>query len=496
MAGERLDPKVLKTAGVLVIGVLAVVFDTTIVGVALHSLAADLHTTVATVQWVTTGYLLALGMTVPLSTWATARFGGKRVWLFSLAVFLVGSAASGAAWNAPALIAGRVVQGVGGGLMLPVMTTLVVRAAGGRLLGRVTSIVALPALLGPILGPLAGGLILTRLDWRWMFWINIPLCAAGLVLAARFLDRDEPASRPRLDVAGFALLAPGIAAVLLGFSGASDGGFARGGVLVPLIVGVVLVAGFCVYAVRRADPLVDLRLFAHRPTASGTAVLFFSGFALYGALFLLPLYYQQVRGASPLDAGIALIPQGVGTLLSRSLAGGLTDRLGARIITVAGFVVVGAATVPFVLADARTSTWAPAGWLLLRGIGLGAVTVPVMAVAYLGLDREQVAHASALVRIAQQIGGSFGTAVLAVLLQYAAAGSGDLASAFHQAFWWATGFAALAALLALSLPGRDAAAEANRGGPALRTSSEDTLVDAGAASDRPAGPSRQDAGGR
>src|SRR5690606_9923808 len=179
---ERLDPKVLGTAGILITGALAVLFDTTIVGVALHSLADDLHTSVATVQWVATAYLLALGMTVPLSTWATARFGGRRVWLFSLAVFMVGSVAAGASWNAPALIAARVVQGVGGGLMMPVMTTLIVRAAGGRMLGRVTSIITLPAVLGPILGPLVGGLIVTHLDWRWMFWVNIPLSVAGLVL--------------------------------------------------------------------------------------------------------------------------------------------------------------------------------------------------------------------------------------------------------------------------------------------------------------------------
>ncbi|ADG89951.1 MDR family MFS transporter [Thermobispora bispora] len=473
MAGsERLDPKVLKTAGVLIFGILAVVFDTTIVGVALHSLAADLHTTVATVQWVTTAYLLALGMTVPLSTWATARFGGKRVWLFSLVVFLAGSVAASAAWNAPALIAGRVVQGIGGGLMLPVMTTLIVHAAGGRLLGRVTSIISLPALLGPILGPLAGGLILTHLSWRWMFWINIPFCVAGFVLAALFLERDEPSSRPRQDVAGLALLAPGIAALLLGLSEASDGGVGHARVLVPLICGVVLLVAFGLYAARRTDPLVDLRLFTHRPTSSGSAVLFFSGFALYGALFLLPLFYQQVRATSALDAGIALIPQGIGTLLSRSLAGRLTDRIGARIVTVTGFLIVAAATLPFAYADAHASPWVLAGVLLLRGIGLGAVTVPVMAVAYLGLGREQVAHASALVRIAQQIGGSFGTAVTAVILQYAVTGSGDLMTAYHRTFWWSTAFAALAALLSLTLPGRDAAA-ADSGQAAPRGPSED-----------------------
>ncbi|TDD69181.1 DHA2 family efflux MFS transporter permease subunit, partial [Actinomadura darangshiensis] len=454
MAGDtRLDPKVLKTAGVLIAGVLAVVFDTTIVGVALHSLAADLHTTVATVQWVTTGYLLALGITVPLSTWAMARFGGKRVWIFALAVFLAGSVASSLAWDAPSLIASRVVQGVGGGLMLPVMTTLVVRAAGGRLLGRTTAVIALPALLGPILGPLVGGLILTHLSWRWMFWVNVPFCVAGIVLAARFLDRDGPSSRPRLDVLGLALLGPGTAAVIFGLSRAPDGGFARPGVLVPLVLGVALAAGFALYAARRANPLVDVRLFAHRPTASASGVLFFSGFALYGAILLLPLYYQQVRGTTALDAGVALIPQGIGTLLSRSLAGSLTDRLGARPITVAGFLVVAAATVPFAYADAHTSAWSLAGWLLLRGIGLGAVTVPVMAVAYLGLGHEQIAHASVLVRVAQQVGGSFGTAVLAVLLQNAIT-DGDPVPAFHQAFWWATGFSALAIVIALALPAR------------------------------------------
>ncbi|GAA1878765.1 MDR family MFS transporter [Actinomadura bangladeshensis] len=454
--GERLDPKVLRTAGVLIAGVLAVVFDTTIVGVALHSLAADLHTTVAAIQWVTTAYLLALGITVPLSTWAMARFGGKRVWIFSLAVFLAGSLASSTAWDAPSLIAGRVVQGIGGGLMLPVMTTLVVRAAGGRLLGRTTAVIALPALVGPILGPLVGGLILTHFSWRWMFWVNVPFCVVGIWLAARFLDRDDPSARPRLDVPGLALLAPGMAATIFGLSEAATKGFTEPGALTPLLIGVGLVAGFAAYALRRRAPLVDVRLFAHRPTASASTVLFFSGFTLYGAVLLLPLFYQQMRGTTALGAGLALVPQGIGTLLSRSLAGSLTDRLGARPITVFGFLVVGAATVPFAYADAHTNTWTLAGWLLLRGIGLGAVTVPVMAVAYQGLDREQIAHASVLIRVAQQIGGSFGTAVLAVILAHVMT-TGHPADAFHQSFWWATAFAALAALLSLTLPGRTAA---------------------------------------
>src|SRR5580692_3944030 len=190
---EKLDPKVVKTALILVVGAMAVIFDTTIVSVALHTLALRMHTSVSTIQWVTTGYLLALGIAVPLSTWGLQRFGGKRLWMFSLAVFLVGSIGSSLAWNVGSLIGWRVVQGLGGGLMLPVMTTLIFQAAGGKSLGRLVTWVAMPALLGPVLGPLVGGAILTHLSWRFMFWVNVPFCIVGLLLAWRYMAADAPA---------------------------------------------------------------------------------------------------------------------------------------------------------------------------------------------------------------------------------------------------------------------------------------------------------------
>jgi EmrB/QacA subfamily drug resistance transporter len=457
-ANDRIDPKVLKTALILVVGALAVVFDTTIVSVALHQLATSLHVPVSTIQWVTTGYMLALGVAVPLSTWALARFGGKRVWMFALTVFLVGSVGSSLAWGAGSLIAWRVVQGLGGGLMLPVMTTLVMQAAGGRAIGRTLSWVVLPALLGPILGPLVGGAIITDLNWRFMFWVNVPFCVAGLILAGLHLAEDTPAAsaaRPRLDVWGLVLLAPGIATVILGLSNAgSADGFDHPDVIVPLAVGVAFLIAFTTYALRRRDPLVDIRLLAARSVGSSSSVLFLSGFALFGAMLLLPLYYQEVRGVSALTAGLMLVPQGVGTLLSRQVAGPLTDRIGARSIAVVGFLVVAVATVPFSFVDATSNGWLLALWLLIRGVGLGAVTMPVMTASYVGLDRGQIAHSSVLTRIAQQIGGSFGTAVLAVILQQSISGTGAVVSGFHVAFWWATGFSLVATALCVWLPGR------------------------------------------
>lgn len=466
-APEKLDPAVVRTALILIVGAMAVIFDTTIVSVALRTLAERLDTSVSTVQWVTTGYLLALGIAVPLSTWGLARFGGKRLWIFSLAVFLAGSIGASLAWNIGALIGWRVLQGLGGGLMLPLMTTLIFQAAGGRSLGRLVTYVALPALLGPILGPVIGGAIMTHLNWRFMFWVNVPFCVAGIILAWRHLNLDAPArpdaaaGRPKLDLRGLVLIAPGTSLVLLGLANAGTAaGFAHPNVIIPLVIGVVLLAAFTLYALRARHPLVAIRLLARRPVASSSSVLFFSGFSLYGAMLLLPLYYQEIRGSSALVAGIMLVPQGVGAIGSRFVVGNNIDRFGPRVITVAGFAVVAAATIPFAFAGTRTNEWLLAFWLLLRGFGLGAVTMPVMVAAYIGLDKAQIPHSSVLTRTAQQIGGSFGTAVLAVILEGAIAAHPTAPTgAFHQAFWWSAGFSAVAVLLSLWLPGAQVQAE-------------------------------------
>jgi len=458
---EKLDPKVVKTALILIVGAMAVIFDTTIVSVALHTLALKMHTSVSTIQWVTTGYLLALGIAVPLSTWGLQWLGGKRLWMFSLAVFLVGSVGSSLAWNVGSLIGWRVVQGIGGGLMLPVMTTLIFQAAGGKSLGRLVTWVAMPALLGPVLGPLLGGAILTHLSWRFMFWVNVPFCVVGLLLAWRYMAADAPvktasvAPRVRLDIPGLLLIAPGTSVVLLGLANAGTAaGFGHADVIIPLVIGVALLVAFAGYALRRAHPLVEIRLLAKRSVASSSAVLFFSGFSLYGALLLMPLYYQDVRGTTALAAGVMLVPQGVGALLSRLVAGSNIDRFGPRLFALAGFAIVAAATVPFALAGPHTSAWLLALWMAIRGFGLGAVTMPVMVAGYIGLDKKQIPHSSVLTRTSQQLGGSFGTAVLAVILAGAiAAHPATLADAFHVAFWWSVGFSAVAVLLSLWLPG-------------------------------------------
>ena len=449
---EKLDPAVVKTALILVVGALAVIFDTTIVSVALHTLARAAAHLGPTIQWVTTGYLLALGIAVPLSAWGLQRFGGKRLWMFSLTVFLVGSVGASLAWNAGSLIAWRVVQGVGGGLMLPLMITLIMQAAGGKSLGRTRHArrAAGAARPDPRPGdrrrhPHPPELAVHVLGERAVLRRRHP---ARLAVPAS--TRPPAGPRPQAPEARRARAAPHRAGYLGGPARPGQRGHRRRVRATPTsssrsLVGVALLAAFTGYALRTSRPLVEIRLLAKRSVASSSAVLFFSGFSLYGAMLLMPLYYQDVRGTTALAAGVMLVPQGIGTALSRIVAGRNIDRFGSRVIALAGFAIVAAATVPFALAGPHTSEWLLALWMVIRGFGLGAVTMPVMVAGYIGLDKQQIPHASVLTRTAQQIGGSFGTAVLAVILEGAiAAHPATPADAFHVAFWWSAGFAVVA----------------------------------------------------
>jgi EmrB/QacA subfamily drug resistance transporter len=466
---ERLDPAVVKLIVVLLTGAIPSLLDTSIVNVAVDTIGHDLHTSVSTIQWVITGYLLSFAMVIPLSGWALARFGGRAVWTFSLALFLAGSIACGAAWNIGSLIAFRVVQGIGGGMMTPLITTLLVQAVGSGQMGRLMAAISLPIVVVPIFGPVVAGLIISNISWRWIFYVNVPMCLAGLVLAWRNL----PASRPRggasrIDLVGLALLPPALVGLLYGLAEVSTyGGFAHRGVIIPLSAGTVLLAAYCVHALRTsATPMVDLKLFRSRRFTGASTLLFLAGLSIYGAMLLLPLYFQQVRHETALTAGLLMVPQGLGSIAPRTLAGKLTDKIGPRLVVLAGVALAAIGTIPFALAGLHTSYWLLGAALVVRGAGLGTATIAVMAGAFQGLSREQVPHASSATRILQFVGGSFGAAVLvAVILDrqtaaHAAAGAAGLATAYGNTFWWCTGFTALALIPALLLSGRPKPAKA------------------------------------
>lgn len=454
-------PSTGKLLTALIVGGITAILDTTIVAIGLHTLTVEFDAPVSTIQWVSTGYLLALAIAIPFVSWAQGRFGGKRLWLFALSLFLLGSILSASAWNAESLIAFRVLQGLGGGVMFPLMQTLAMQHVSPETRARTMAAVSLPIALGPIVGPVLGGIVLNFLDWRWMFLINVPVGIAGLILAVMFMVDDGPlgeATRERLDIVGAILLTPALAGLLYGLSNAhANGGFARVDVFIPGICGMILLAGFIAWAVRRAGVgLVDVRLLAVRSVRASSIVLTFLGAALFAGTFLLPLYFQTLRGYSVLDAALVLIPQGVGSLLARFVAGKLIDKFGPRIIAVAGFLVTAASTVPFALAEAGTNLWLLGAVLFVRGLGLGTVLIPVMTVAYIDIHSNQMPHASAITRIVQQLGGAFGTALVAVVLTAVATGAYPEAG-FEAAFWAVIVMTVIAAIAAILLPARQQA---------------------------------------
>lgn len=459
---EKLDPMVLKVAIIMVIGSLAPLLDSTMVNVAIKTIGGDLKTTVSVIQWVITGYVLAMGIAVPFSGWAVNRFGGKRVYVFSLLVFLAGSLLSALSWNIDSLIVFRLLQGIGAGLMIPTLQTLIVQIAGSRNLGRVISYISIPAVLGPILGPVLGGVIVNSLSWRWIFYVDIPITIIALLLALWGLPAEKPSSNKQpLDIIGILLLSPAFALLIYGIAQVSShGGLNSSAVIIPLGIGLALMAAFIVYGLHTKNmPVIDLRLFLSRNFSASSILLFLSGIVVNGAMLLLPLYYQQVRCESVLFAGLLLIPQGIGMLLTRSWIGSLTDRIGSRIIVIISLLVTIIGTLPFAFAGADTNQILLSVALLIRGAGIGGLLIPIMASAYLGLKKEQVPHASIATRILQTIGGAFGSAILATIVEHqisigSVTNIQNVASAYNVAFWWSIGFAVIAIIPALLLPMR------------------------------------------
>jgi EmrB/QacA subfamily drug resistance transporter len=451
---EPLGWPLIRLALVVVLGGVAPLIDTTVVNVALHAMSAGFHVRADDIQWVTTGYLLALAVTVPVTAWASDRFGAKRLWLIGLVVFLVGSGLCGLAGSFGALVAFRALQGVGAGILLPVLQTILVRAAGPARVGRVITIVTLVVTIAPIAGPLVGGAIVTSTDWHWVFAINIPICLAAFVLAAVCIPREPTQPAKKLDLPGVLLLGLGTTSLLYALSNAaSRGADAAARIWIPLAGGAVLLAAFVAWSLARGErAAIPVRLFAQRSFGTATSVLFLTGVALYGALFLIPLYFQQERGMTALAAGTILALQGVGSLLSRWV-GGVVDRIGARLIAVSGVVLCAAATIPFAIATPGTSSLLLGAALIVRGGALSAVNIAITAGAFAGLSRAQVPSGSAIVRLLQQLGGSAGTALLATVVAAAATSAGPLAG-FHSAFAWSIGLTLVAVIPCLLIPAR------------------------------------------
>ncbi|GAA0262855.1 DHA2 family efflux MFS transporter permease subunit [Actinomadura nitritigenes] len=464
-ATGRLPARLVMLMITIALGSIMMQLDATMTNIAYDTLLRRFDTSLLTIQWISTGYLLAMAAVMALSGWALERYGARTMWIICISLFLAGSVLCGTAWDAYSLIGFRVVQGLGGGMVLPLGMAILAQEAGPSRLGRVMGVMGVPSALGPVLGPVLGGVIVDDWSWRWIFFINVPVCLAAIVLAWRVMPTRTSRSAGRLDVLGLVLLSPACAAVVFGLAEAAKyGSFADRHVAVPLAAGVTLLAVFCLHALRARDPILDLRLLKVRSFLSSSAVLFFASVALFGAVGVLPLYSQQVRGHSALESGLLLVPQGIGMAVSLIAVGRFADRIAARVLVIGGLVLTGMGALVFTRLAAGSDEALLSAALLVNGCGMGAVMVPAMAAAIRDVPGAMIPRASAANRIIMQIGSSFGAAVLLIVAQ----GRIDeliaakkitpdgLAGAYGRTFWWVLGFAAVSILLALFIPARAA----------------------------------------
>ncbi|HEX8518631.1 MAG TPA: DHA2 family efflux MFS transporter permease subunit, partial [Pseudonocardia sp.] len=294
---------------VLALGGLLVVVDTTVTVVAVPAIVADLDSTLPVVQWVTSGYLLGVVAVIPIAGWAANRFGARRVYLAALVIFTLFSALCALAWSAGSLIAFRVLQGLGGGLLNPVGQAIGLRAVPRSQRGRMMSLLGLPVLIGPPLGPPLSGWLVDVASWRWIFLVNVPVGVVAVVLCTLVIPRfDASASGGPVDRLGLALLSGGAVSLVLGCTVLGDAGEATASALAGLLAGAVLLAAFVRRALRIERPLIELRLLRHRPLGAGVAVLGCFGAAYFGAMSVLPIFVQAVRGDPAILAGLVGLP--------------------------------------------------------------------------------------------------------------------------------------------------------------------------------------------
>ncbi|UXA06663.1 DHA2 family efflux MFS transporter permease subunit [Mycobacterium sp. SMC-2] len=417
---DKLDWALLKIAGVCGLACIMAILDNTAVAVAQRTFIAEFNSTQAIVSWTIAGYMLAFATVIPLMGWAADRFGTKRLFIWSVLAFTIGSLLCALAPNILLLIIFRVLQGIGGGMVVPLSFVILTHEAGPKRVGRLMAVGGIPILLGPIGGPVLGGWLVGAYGWKSIFLINLPVGLAAIALAAVMFPQDRPARSESLDIVGVLLLSPGAAIFLAGVSSIPGRRtIADSYVLVPMIIGSLLIVAFVFHAWYRADhPLIDLRLFKNRVVTHANITLLVFSVAFVGTGVLLPSYFQLVLHETPMQSGLRMVPVGIGAVLTMPFAGAFTDRHGSAKVVLLGLPVMALGLGLFTYGVARQAEYTPTllAGMFIMGLGIGCTTTPISSTVLQALAPHQVARGTTLITVNQQVGGSIGAALMAVIL--------------------------------------------------------------------------------
>jgi EmrB/QacA subfamily drug resistance transporter len=462
---------------VFVFGLFMDLLDMTIVNVAVPKLQEELDATTTQVQWVVTGYLLSLAVFIPISGWLGDRFGTKRIFMTALFLFTAASLACGLAWSIESLIAFRVLQGIGGGMLTPVGTAMLFRAFPPQDRAKASTILMIPTVIAPASGPLIGGYLVEYVDWRWIFLINIPVGALGFLFAGLFLKEDRQPAAGRLDLPGVVLASAGLASLMYGLAEAGDRGLDDTRVLAFGAVGIAVLALFAVVELRSSFPMIDMRLFTNGLFRSANIVHIVGFAGLMGGLFLLPLMLQSpsTRGLGAFESGLTTFPQAVGVVTMVQVVGRLYSRIGPRRLLMIGMAGIAVTTFAFAFVELGTNLWWVRLIMFTRGCFFAFMLVSLQTATFATITQQAMGRASAVFSAGRQVGASFGVALLATVLTSRLSahdtalrpGADGVAAmdAFHEAFIVAGVLAVIGLVAAVLIDDKDAAVSMGSAGP-------------------------------
>jgi EmrB/QacA subfamily drug resistance transporter len=466
-----MNPKV-SVGVVYVTAMFMAIMDVTIVNVAIPTLGRDFHVSATSVDAVVVSFLVSLAVFIPASGWMADRFGDKRVLLAAITLFTLASALCGLAQSLPELVAFRILQGVGGGMLTPVGMSMLYRTFAPHERIRASRILILPTALAPALGPVIGGVFVTELSWRWVFYVNVPIGCFAVIFGALFLRGHREKEVGSFDWAGFLLAGLGFASLMYAVSEGASLGWRAPRILATGATGVVLLIGLVLVELRMPSPMLNLRLMKDRLFRTTNIVMLLGLSGFLGSLYLVALFYQYGLGHTALASGLATFPEAIGVMVGGQVSTRLYPRLGPRRIMAAGLTAVAVVLACMSRVNAGPDTlWIMRGLIFVLGYSMSHVFVPAGAAAFASISSSETAHASAIFNSVRQIGGAIGVAVLTTVV--AAVGPFHLVghtlvpqlAAYHAAFLTAAAIALVAAGAALTIRDSDAAPSMRRIAP-------------------------------
>jgi EmrB/QacA subfamily drug resistance transporter len=463
-----INPKV-SVSVVFVASMFMSIMDGTIVTVALPALSRQFNAAGTSIDAIVVGYLVSLAVIIPASGWLGDRLGTKKVFLGALVLFTAASALCGIATSLPMLIGFRVLQGIGGGALTPVGTAILYRTFPPVERVQVSRVLTIPTVLAPASGPVIGGLLVDRLSWHWVFYVNVPIGIAVFLFGLFFLEEHHEPSSGSFDLAGFLLAGIGLAMTMYALSEGPSYGWTSAGILSSGIIGLIVVVVFVFVELRSSHPMLDLRLYRNRVFRTGNLISLFSGAGFLGLLYAAPLFLQEARGVTALTSGLTTFPEAVGVLIGTQIAARLYPNVGPRRLIFGGLFGVAVVMTLMTSIGQETSLWLMRLLMLLIGVGMAFSFTSVQAAAFATISSAETGQASALFNAQRQVGASLGVAFISTVMsaigmtQINAAGTTiPNLTAYHFAFVASAVLVAISAIFGLIVRDSDAASTMRR----------------------------------